>query len=239
MRETRGVYYGDDAFIAPMDWGNSSIIYRTDIYEGEETWMMLFDERYKGKIGARNGSSNAWAAAQILGFDIFAPTEEQLEGPIADMLRKQRDLVRFYWDDQSEAEQAIASGEVVVAYAWNAALKNLKDQGIPVAYANPKEGIWTWCCGLARIATGDADENLVYDLINAWMAPESGVYLIDSYGYGHSNQEAFARVPPERLDELGISSPSELFAKGVFFKPLDPLTENRYQTMWDEIISGF
>ena len=49
---------------------------------------------------------------------MFEPTIEQLEGPIADMLRKQRDLVRFYWDDQSEAEQAIASGEVVVAYAW-------------------------------------------------------------------------------------------------------------------------
>ena len=80
MRDTRGISYDGDVYFVPMDWGNSSIIYRTDLYEGEESWEMLFDERYKGRIGARNGSANAWAAAQILGFDMFAPTQEELEG---------------------------------------------------------------------------------------------------------------------------------------------------------------
>jgi len=239
MRETRGVYYDGEAFIAPMDWGNSSIIYRTDIYEGEESWMMLFDERYKGKIGARNGSANAWAAAQILGFDMFAPTSEQLEGPIADMLRKQRDLVRFYWDDQSEAEQAIASGEVVTAYAWNAALKNLKDQGIPVAYANPKEGIWTWMCGIVRITGGQGDVGLQHELIDAWLDAETGKWLIENYYYGHSNAQAFELADKQLLEELGWTSPNSLFDEGIFFEPYDPQVEERYTELFEEIKAGF
>jgi spermidine/putrescine-binding protein len=239
LQTMEGTHFDGELYFAATDWGNSSILYRTDIVDTEESWYMLFDEKYAGRISPWNSTSNVYAAAQILGLDMFNVAQEDLEGPVADLLRQQREGTRFYWDDPVQAEQAMASGEVVAMYAWNASLVNLLAQDIPVAYANPKEGIWTWCCGLAHIQTGDGDEDLVYDFINAWMAPESGQFLIDSYGYGHSNQEAFELVPAERLAELGISSPTELFAEGVFFKPLDPQTENRYQTMWDEIISGF
>jgi len=52
---------GEDLFV-PWDWGNSSILYRTDIVElkdGEESWGILFDERYKGKLATYN-SPQAW-----------------------------------------------------------------------------------------------------------------------------------------------------------------------------------
>ena len=238
LQNMEGTHFDGELYFAATDWGNSSVLYRTDIVDTEESWYMLFDEKYAGRISPWNSNSNVYAAAAYLGLDMYNVSQEDLEGPVADLLRQQREVTRFYWDDPVQAEQAMATGEVVSMYAWNASLVNLLAQGIPVAYANPKEGIWTWCCGLSRISTGDGDEDLIYDFVNAWMTPESGAFLIDTYGYGHSNQKAFEMVPPERLDELGISSPSALFANGVFFKPLDPETENRYQTMWDEIISG-
>jgi spermidine/putrescine-binding protein len=147
--------------------------------------------------------------------------------------------VRFYWDDQSEAEQAIASGEVVVAYAWNAALKNLKDQGIPVAYANPKEGIWTWMCGIVRTTGGQGDVGLQHELIDAWLDAETGKWLIENYYYGHSNAKAFELADQQLLEELGWTSPDSLFDEGIFFEPYDPQVEERYTELFEEIKAGF
>lgn len=238
LHDMEGTHFNGDLVFAATDWGNSSVLYRTDMVDTEESWYMLFDTKYAGRISPWNSTSNIYAAAQILGLNMWDVPQDELEGPVSDLLRQQRDGTRFYWDDPSQAEQAMAAGEVVTMYAWNASLVNMLDQGVPVAYANPKEGIWTWCCGLCRINSGTADEDLIYDFINAWQAPEAGEFLIDSYGYGHSNMKAFDMVPPERLAQLGLSSPGELFAKSVFFRPLDPQVENRYTLVWENIMAG-
>ena len=43
-----------DTYFMPWDWGNSSVIYRTDLvdpkYIEEESWEILFDERYAGRL---------------------------------------------------------------------------------------------------------------------------------------------------------------------------------------------
>lgn len=238
LKNVDGSHFDGQLFFAPTDWGNSSVLYRSDLVHTEESWYMLFDDKYKGRISPWNSTSNIYAAAQLLGLNMWDVPQDQLTGKVADLLRQQRNNTRFFWDDPSQAEQGMASGEILTMYAWNASLVNLLKQGIPVKYANPKEGIWTWLCGLARINTGSADENLVYDFINAWQAPDAGRFLIDSYGYGHSNKKSFELVSPERLTQLGLSSPSALFSKSIFFKPLDPLVENRYQKVWDDIQAG-
>ena len=63
---------------------------------------------------------------------------------------------RFLWNDATEMIQGLASGEIVAAYAWNDTAKNLQAQGIPVAYAKPKEGYFTWFCGITMLNTGKA-----------------------------------------------------------------------------------
>ena len=238
LHDMEGVHLNGEVVFAATDWGNSSVLYRTDLVDTEESWYMLFDPKYEGRISPWNSTSNIYAAAQILGLDMWNVPQEELEGPVSDLLRQQRAATRFYWDDPTQAEQGMAAGEIATMYAWNASLVNLKAQDVPVAYANPKEGIWTWCCGLCRINSGSGDEDLVYDFINAWQSPEAGQFLIDSYGYGHSNKLAFDMVPPERLAELGLSSPSELFEKSVYFKPLDPQVEARYVETWENIMAG-
>jgi spermidine/putrescine-binding protein len=234
----RGVNYDGAVYFAPTDWGNSSVIYRTDLVDTEESWGMLFDEKYAGKISPPDTTSMIYAAAAVLGFDMMNVTQEQLDGPVADLLRKQRGLTRMYWSTATELDQAMASGEVVAAYAWNETYKRLKEQGLPVAYARPKEGIWGWCCGLVRIRGGEGDEQATYDLINAWQAPNAGKFLIESYGYGHANKKAFEIADPEMVASLGLTNPEELMGNSVFFGPLDPVVEDRYIKLWEEIKAG-
>lgn len=100
-------------------------------------------------------------------------------------------------------EQAVATGECVVAYAWNEALVNLLDQGIPVAFSTPREGVFGWACGLVRPAAAENDEHMAHDFINAWLAPETGKFLIEAYG----NAKSFDLVTTETLVALGYDDP--------------------------------
>ena len=111
---------------------------------------------------------------------------------------------RFLWTDASELQQAMASGEIVAAYAWNDVVKNLTKEGIPVAYAKPKEGYFTWFCGLTLLNTGKADPALAYDFIDAWLSPETGKTLIEGSGYGHANMKSFEIADPDDVKAMGI-----------------------------------
>ncbi len=42
------------------------------------------------------------------------------------------------------------------------------------------------------------------DYIDAWLAPETGKWLIENYGYGHTNRNVFDLVTAEVLEEKGL-----------------------------------
>ncbi len=55
-------------YMAPFDWGRTSITYRTDLVDlqgKEESWSILWDERYKGRIGVLASAGDAWWGAAI------------------------------------------------------------------------------------------------------------------------------------------------------------------------------
>ncbi len=244
LKNTDGVQTEEGIWQVPFDWGNASVLYRTDLvdpaYQENPTWEILWDERYAGKLATFDSVDGAVLVAGLVAGaqDIFHMTDEEL-ARAKELLTKQRDLLLFYWTDQSAVEQALASGELVAAYAWNDAVVNLKNQGLPVAYMNPKEGIFTWFCGMVMIKDGPGDKEAAYDLINAMLEPEVGAWLIDNYGYGHANSKSAELVAPERLVELGISSPAALFADGIFFAEIDPDVRQRYIDAFEEVKAGF
>lgn len=232
---------GTKRWFVPFDWGNSSIVYRTDMVElkGEPSWSILYtDERYKDKVSMYDSAPPAVnIAAAILGFpDIFILSDEELE-EVAKLLRKQRELVKFYWTDQTTVEQGIASGELVAAYAWNDGFKRLKNQGVPVAYMNPKEGMRTWVCGLV-LHKETPHLDMAYDFVNAFTSPEAGAHLLEAFGTGHANRKAFDLVSQELLDSLGISNPAEMMARTVFLKPTPPEYLQKYQRLFDMVKAG-
>ncbi|MEX0807562.1 MAG: extracellular solute-binding protein [Dongiaceae bacterium] len=229
-----------NVFFIPWEWGNSSILYRTDMVDvEEESWNMMFDERYAGKISMYNEAAAAVEiAAQALGYtNIFTLDDTQLE-EVKKMLVKQREISRFYWNSQSEVEQAMSSGEIVIAYAWNDALLNLTEQGIPVKYAVPKEGIRTWVCGLVHTNVGTADTQAVYDCINSMLSVGSGVSLMTEFGYGHSNSKAFAEVDPAVLESLGIADPTKIMSTSIFLEGEEPPYDQLYIKIYEDVMAG-
>ena len=229
-------------YFVPAEFGNSSLVYRTDMvdegYLAENSWAILYDDKYAGRLAWYDTSVATVAVAALMkGYEnIWTLSDEQLK-EVQPLMSKQRDLTRFYWSDVTQMEQAIAAGEVVAAYSWNQSFVTLQDQGIPVGYMVPKEGVFAWGSGFI-IHKDATDLDAVYTYIDAWISPESGAWLIDNYGYGSANLAAYDLLPQERLEQLGFSDPETLIANTIFFPAMDPVYDAKYETLYQDVRAG-
>ena len=229
---------GTTHYFVPIDWGNTSVIYRPDLVDiDEESWSLLWDERYAGRISMAHDATESVVIAGIVGGakDPFNMTEAEL-AEAKELLAKQKGLNRFYWDNNTTVEQALASGELVAATGWNSSVVTLKDQGVPVAFMNPKEGIMNYVCGLVLLKDAPAPDK-AYDLLNAMTAPEAGAWLIEFMGYGHSNKKTFDLVDDSLLAERGLpKNPTSMLEKGIMQKSI--ANQDAYQTMFEQVKAG-
>ena len=236
LKSINGAADGGQWFV-PVDWGNTSIIYRADLVDiEEESWSLLWDKRYEGKLSMGTDiTDTAVITGLLVGVeDPYNMTDADIAAVKA-KLEEQKPLLRFYWSDPTQLEQGLATGEIVASTAWNSALPTLRAQGVDVKFMNPKEGILTWCCGAVLCADAPQPE-LAHELVNALISPEAGEWLIN-YGYGHSNKVSFTRVTPELLADRGFpADPTEYMKKGIFSrdnKRLDDL-----QQMFEAVMAG-
>ena len=230
-------------YFAPFDWGQTSVTYRTDLVElkdGQESWDLLWDERYKGRVAVlASGGDTWWCAAILAGVDFKDIATDDGFKKVAALLRKQRPLIRLYTDDETTLEQALASGELVAAMTWNSSPVKLKNEGVPVKFANPKEGALTWVCGMMMHKDAPHPDK-AHDVINSLLSKETGMYLIDEEGYGHSNKEAFAATPDKRLAELGLTrNPQDILGAGKFQVPQSQEFETKMNQEFEQIKAGF
>ena len=230
-------------YMAPVDWGRTSITYRTDLFDlqgQEESWGMLWDESYKGRLGMLATAGDSWWCAAIYaGVDFTEISSEANFKKVAALLRKQRPLIRTYTDDTTSLEQSLASGELVAAMTWDSSAVTLKGEGIPVAFANVKEGALTWVCG-AMMHKDAPHPDKAHDIIDALLSTESGKWLIGENGYGHSNAKSFDQFTDDQLTELGLSrNPVDILSAGKFQVPQNQEFETAMNKEYENIMAGF
>jgi spermidine/putrescine transport system substrate-binding protein len=225
-------------WFAPVDWGNTSVLYRADLVDiPEESYSLLWDERYKGRLSIGQDVTDTLIIVGLLigAADPYSMTDEELAKAKAKM-EEQKPLLRFYWDDNTAMEQGIASGELVASTAWNSSYITLKGQGIDVKYMQPKEGILSYCCGLVLMKDAP-NPDLAHEFIDAMLSPEAGMWLIDVQGYGHSNRKTFEMVGDELLAARNLpKDPTTLLSTGVFSRAIDRIEE--YERLFEAVKAG-
>ncbi len=211
FRNMPGVMADGKVWMVPWDWGNTSILYRTDLVKNpQQSWNLLWDKQYTGKLAVIDATHDTWVAAALLaGVDPFSDNPAVMKKVEAE-LRAQRPVLRMYTNDMTSVEQALASGELVAAMTWNASYVDLIKEHVPVAFMHPKEKMLTWACGMV-ILKSSTNLNEDYDFINARMQDDAGEALVTNYSYGTTNSEAYAKVPAA--------------VKAQFALPADPATD--------------
>jgi spermidine/putrescine transport system substrate-binding protein len=223
-----------------MDWGQTSIIYREDLVQmEEESWGLLWDERYKGRMSMLDSLIDGVMVAAIYGGakDPFNMTDAEVQ-KTKKLLQEQLPLLRYYANSPTDVQQSLASGELVAAVAWNDSYTNLRKEGVPVKFMKPKEGAMTWTCGISIMANAEpAKVDKAYDFIDAMLSAEAGAWEIREFGYGHANQKAFGLVSDAELAERGLTrNPADRLNSGIFQKPIG--NEPQLQAMFEEVKAG-
>ena len=223
-----------------MDWAQTSITYRSDLVDiKEESWGLLWDERYRGRLSMMDSLIDGVMVAAIYGGakDPFNMTPAEV-AKTKDLLRKQLPLLRYYAESPTDIENALASGELVAGVTWNDSYTRLKDAGVPVKFMKPKEGAMTWTCGICLMSGADpAKIDRSYDVINAMLSPEAGAFEIVDFGYGHANRKTYDLIDEETLAAHGLTrNPEDLLKSGIFQEPIG--NEPELQTMFEEVKTG-
>jgi spermidine/putrescine transport system substrate-binding protein len=207
-------------YFVPIDWGTTSVIYRADLVKPEEqSWNLLWDERYKGKLSVSRSAEETCAIAAILAGakDPFNMTDDEI-AVVKELLIKQKPLLRYYWDRSSTVEEGLAAGQLVAATGWNSSIAELRKKGVRVKVMEPKEGILIYCCGLV-LAKNAPHIDAAYDLLDAITAPEAGKWLIEQLGFGHANRNTFDMVDEEILTDHGLpKDPKDLLSTAVLLQ---------------------
>ncbi|MEM6578533.1 MAG: extracellular solute-binding protein [Pseudomonadota bacterium] len=243
IKNVDGVVIDGDVFMLPFEWGNTGLIYRTDeIEDAQISLQLLADPAYSGKIAIPDAASSAYALASLAtgnGADYTKLSDEQFQ-EASDFLRSIHPNVRFYWADAGQMDQAMASGELAMGWAWNQSELNLIWNETPAKMMRDVDkGIATWVCGYVHLKSSTAPTDQIYDLLNALSEPASGKYIIESWGYPHANAEAYPMSDQDLIAQYGFDDPQAFFEGSLFFDAVEPELEAKMLKEFERIKAGF
>lgn len=228
-----------DVYFIPTDFGSTAIAYNLDEVPAEDvaSLQVFKNPAYAGRMTLPDNVDDAYALAYLATgtTDWTQATDEQFEAA-SNWLREVHGNLRTYWTDPGELAQLMATGEVLVAWAWNETYPTLVDEGFPVGFQREaSEGSSLWLCGYVNLKDGEGMEDKAYDYLNAFLDPSSTAALMEN-GYGHSNAASMANFGVDALVAAGLGP---IDAPVLAQLPMDNALREKQSEAFERIKAGF
>jgi spermidine/putrescine-binding protein len=193
----------------PMCWGVIPLIADLDkIPDPADSWAILWDPQYKGKISVWNDISTIWSTALLLGFDdVYNLSDAQLE-QVRSKLVEQKPLIRKYWSTAGELTNLFASGEVSVANSFGGlTYTQLTEQGKQMREYVPKEGATAWVdYWLVSAETKNVDA--AHAFLNYIHDGTTQALIYAATGYGPTNEDVVPEVDAATIALYHLDDPN-------------------------------
>jgi putative spermidine/putrescine transport system substrate-binding protein len=143
----KGVHYG-----VSVQWGPNTLMYNTKKVKPAPTnWASLYSSKYKGKVTVPNNPIQIADAALYLmetkpslGIkDPYELTKTQLDAAVG-VLKKQKPLVKKYWNSSTDEINLFKSGDAVIGASWPYQTLQLQAAKQPVREIIPSFGATGW-----------------------------------------------------------------------------------------------
>jgi len=221
-------------YMVPVVWGYDSVVYNADKIPTDDpltqSWGVLFDDKYKGKVAWRDDAHGMiMAAALHRGHpDPVAMDANDLNEITAYLIDRKKN-VRTMWSKFGEAVNLISSGEVWAMYGWIAMRAVLQKQGLNVTNNWPTDGLLTWNQSgfVPKDSPNAANAEAV---INAMLSKEYGQKLTEVTNYPSTSAEVAAQFSAEDKRKLGF----DLVDRGVKLYGLNfPANIDKWVESWN------
>ncbi|MBV0912267.1 type 2 periplasmic-binding domain-containing protein [Anianabacter salinae] len=228
-----------DVYFVPTDFGSTAIAYNTEEVPAEDvaSLQVFHDPKYSQRMTLPDNVDDAYALAFLAtGVTNWQNASDAELDAASAWLREAHPHLRTYWTDPGELSQLLATGEVLVSWAWNETLPTMVDEGFPIGFQREaSEGSSLWLCGYVNMADAQGSEDKAYDYLNAMLAPSSTVPLLEA-GYGHSNAAAMADQGEEMLTSVGLG---QIDAPVLAQLPMNAELREKMVSEFEKIKAGF
>ena len=232
------VRVGEKVYGVPFMWGPNPLLYDTTLFaKPPESWSLLWDPKYRGKISVWDDLSTVCMAAQILGFDKPGPgalynlSDEQLARAKQKLLELKPNI-RKIWATGGELTNLFQNHEVVAAMGWPLMTNQLRKLNFPIGETIPRENTTGWIDHLMITAASEHQE-LAHAFLEYMIQARTQKGLTDVTGYVPANPLAAQQMSPEEKKNLHLDDPDAYMARIYFWR--DVPRRNKYNEIWNEV----
>jgi spermidine/putrescine-binding protein len=222
----------------PFMWGPDPMIYDTTAFaQPPQSWTILWDPKYRGKISVWDDLSTVYMAAQILGYDKPDPTQlyhlsdQQLE-EVKKKLLELKPNIRKMWSTGGELTNLFENHEVVAAMGWPLMTNQLRKANFPVGETIPKENTTGWIDHL-MITSGSENKDLAYKFLAYMVEAQTQKKVTDVTGYTPANPQAAKFMTADQVKSLHLDDVDN-YQKHIYFWQNVP-RRAKYNEIWNEV----
>src|SRR5690348_8336673 len=238
LRSLPLVRVGNQVYGVPFQWGPNPLLYDTTVFsKPPDSWSVLWDPRYKGKISVWDDLSTLYMAAQLLGY--YKPDPDHLynlsDAELESVKNKLLDLkpnIRKIWSTGGELTNLFENHEVVAAMGWPLMSNQLRKANFPIGEIIPREDTTGWIDHLMITAASDNSE-LAHQFLEYMVSAKNQKAVTDITGYTPANPGAAQFMTPEEQRNLHLDD-VEAYQKHIIFWQ-DVPRRAIYNQVWNEV----
>lgn len=239
------LYDPDQRFSVPYTYGMTGIIYNTTMIDEEdaakESWGLLWNEKYKGRILQFNNPRDAFGSAMYyLNLDVNT-TDPAVWQMALDKLLEQKPYVQSYVSDEIFNKMISGSASAAPYYAGD--YITMADQNENLGFYYPKEGTNFFVDAMC-IPKSAKYPDLAKEYINFMLSEEAAVANALYIGYASPNR--LVKESEEYLDEMGEEAYDILYrltgenanvnySYDPVYYSFDDETQELVNTLWENL----
>ena len=230
-------YDPQNEYSVPYTWGVVGIFYNKNyVHETVDSWKILWDEQYSGKILMFDNPRDTFGIAQkLLGFSFNSTDSDEWE-QAAMLLKQQKPLIQAYVMDQ--IFDKMESGEAWLApyYAGDAAI--LVEDSPDIGFAIPTKEGTNFFVDAMCIPKGAKHKAEAEAYINFLCDPEIAAANVDYIGYSTPETAAKELLDEEIVNNPIYYPPKEIMEQSEIFINLPNETNLLMDALWAEVKMG-
>jgi len=225
----------------PFVWGPNPLLYDTTVFaQPPDSWKVLWDPKYKGKISLWDELSSVYLAAQVLGYDqpdpsqLYNLSDAQLEA-VKKKLIELKPNIRKYWSTGGELTNLFQNHEVIAAMGWPLMTNELHKVDFPIGETIPKENTTGWIDHLMITAASPRKE-LAQQFLEYMVEAQTQKLVTDVTHYTPANPATSQLLNADERKSLHLDNPDE-YMKHIYFWQ-DVPQRAKYNEIWNEVKSA-
>jgi spermidine/putrescine-binding protein len=238
LRDSPLVKANKQTYGVPFVWGPNPLLYDTTaLKQPPDSWSILWDPKYKGKISLWDELSSVYMAAQVLGYDKPDPSQlYNLSDAQLDAVKKKlielKPNIRKYWASGGELTNLFQNHEVVAAMGWPLMTNQLHKLNLPIDETIPKENTTGWIDHL-MITTASTHKELAHQFLEYMVQAQTQKLVTDVTNYTPANPGTAQFLTAEEKKSLHLDNPDAYMARIYFWQ--DVPRRAKYTEIWNEV----